>query len=122
MFADPQVITINGSAKSLVRIGSGNGTAEYLLRSSTEEFRMNIRNTTYTDKKRAVQMDRHNVEFVHTVFGVSPAVDVKRKTYFVFENQKGDTLTDPVYDASGLLSWAVASSNAALTKMVNYEA
>lgn len=122
MFADPQVITINGVGKSLNRIGSGNGTSEYLLRTATEEFRLNIRNTSYTDKKRAVQMDRHNVEFVHTVFGVAPAVDMKRKTYFVFENQKGDTLTDPVLDASGLLAWATATSNAALTKLVNYEA
>lgn len=121
MFADPQTITINGVAKNLVKINQGDGRSSYLLRSSTEEFRLEIRNTTYTDKKRQIQMDRHNVEFVHTVFGVSPAIDTKRKIYFVFENQKGDTLTDPVYDAAGLLSWAIANTNANLTKLVNFE-
>lgn len=122
MFADPQTLTVNAVAKALVKIASGNGTSEYLLRSATDEFRLNIRNTTYTDKKRLVKIDRHNIEFVHTVFPVAPAtLSTVRKTYVVIENQQGDTLTDPVNVASALLAWATASSNANLTKLMNYE-
>lgn len=123
MFADPQTLTVNAVAKALNRIGSGNGTAEYLLRSSTDEFRLNIRNTSYTDKKRAVKIDRHNVEFVHTVFPVAPAtLSTMRKAYVVIENQQGDTLADPTYVASALFAWLTASTNANITKLMNYEA
>lgn len=122
MFADPQTLTVNSVAKALNRISSGQGSSEYLLRSATEEFRLNIRNTSYTDKKRQVVIDRHNVESVHTVFPVAPSlVSQVRKTYFVIENQRGDTLTDPVYLASALFTWATASSNANTTKLINYE-
>jgi hypothetical protein len=123
MFADPQTLTVNAVAKALNKIGSGNGTSEYLLRTATDEFRLNIRNTSYADKKRqGVMIDRHNVEFVHTVFPVAPAtLSTVRKTYVVIENQRGDTLTDPVYVASALLSWLTASTNANITKLVNYE-
>jgi len=122
MFADPQTLTVNAVAKVLNRIGTGQGSSEYLLRSSTEEFRLNIRNTSYTDKKRGVIIDRHNVEFVHTVFAVAPAtLSSVRKSYVVIENQRGDTLTDPTYVASALCSWLVASTNANITKLMNYE-
>jgi hypothetical protein len=52
MFADPSVVTINAVAKNLVRINQDKYSSEYLLRSSTEEFRLNIRNSSYADKKR----------------------------------------------------------------------
>jgi hypothetical protein len=122
MFADPQTLTVNSVAKALNKIGVGNGTSEYLLRTSTDEFRLNIRNTSYTDKKRDVQIDRHNVEFVHTVFPVAPAThSLVRKAYVVIENQKGDTLTDPTYVASALFAWLTASTNANITKLMNLE-
>lgn len=122
MFADPQTLTVNAVAKALAKIGQGDGSSEYLLRSTTDEFRLNIRNTNYTDKRRGVQVDRHNVEFVHTVFPVAPAtLSTIRKAYFVIENQRGDTLVDPTYVASALFAWATASSNANITKLVNYE-
>jgi hypothetical protein len=122
MFADPQTLTINGVASNLNRIGSGANSSEYLLRTATGELRLNIRNTSYTDKKRGVLIDRHNCEFVYTIFPIAPAtLSTVRKTYFIVENQQGDTLVDPVYAASALLGWATSGSNAALTKLVNYE-
>jgi hypothetical protein len=122
MFADPQTLTVNAVAKALAKIGQGQGSSEYLLRSTLDEFRLNIRNTSYTDKKRGVIIDRHNVEFVHTVFPVAPAtLSVIRKTYTVIENQRGDTLTDPTYVASALFTWLTTSSNANITKLMAYE-
>lgn len=122
MFADPQTLTVNAVAKALAKIGQGNGTSEYLLQSTTDEYRLNIRNTSYTDKKRGVKISRHNVEFVHTVFPVAPAtLSTIRKAYVVIENQQGDTLADPTYVASALFTWLTASTNANITKLINFE-
>jgi hypothetical protein len=83
---------------------------------------MFIRNTNYTDKKRSVGIDRHNVEVRVTVFPVAPAtLSTVRKSYFVIENQQGDTLTDPVNVTAAMFAWGTASTNAALTKLMNQE-
>jgi len=119
MFADPAVVTINSVAKNLVRINQDKYSSEYLLRTSTEEFRLNIRNTSYTDKKRSVVIDRHNVELIHTVFPVSPATkSTVRKTYTIIENERGDTLVDPRYIAVGLFSYLTAGN---IDKLMNFE-
>jgi hypothetical protein len=121
-FADPAVVTINGAAKSLVRVKQDGYSSEYLLTSSTDEYRMNVRNSSFTDKKRGVGVNRHNVELIHTIFPVAPAtLSVIRKVYMVVENQQGDTLTDPVNEVLGLLSYFSASSGANVTKMLNQE-
>jgi hypothetical protein len=122
MFSDPQTLTVNVTGKSLVRINQDQYSSEYLLRSATNEFRLKIRNSTYRDKARNVLIDRHNVEFTEVVFPVAPAtLSTVRKTYFVVENQQGDTLTDPTYDAAALFNWAIASTNANITKLLNFE-
>lgn len=122
MLADPTTITINGVGKALVRINQDGYSSEYLLRSATEEYRLKVRNNTRYDKARGVQIDRHNAELIHTIFPVAPAtLSVIRKSYFVFENQNGDTVTDPVLELAGLCAWATASTNANLTKMVGNE-
>lgn len=122
MFADPTSVTINAVARSLVKINQDAYSSEYLLRESTKETRLRIRNTSYLDKARKVMIDRHNVELTETIFPVAPAtLSTIRKVYFVVENQQGDTLTDPVYNAAGLFAWATASTNANLTKLMNFE-
>jgi hypothetical protein len=122
MFADPQTLTVNSVAKNLVRINQDQYSSEYLLRSTTNEFRLKIRNSSYLDKARKVMIDRHNVEFTETVFPVAPAtLSTVRKTYIVLENQQGDTLADPTYDAAALFVWLTASTNANITKLMNFE-
>jgi len=121
MLADPAVITINAVAKNLVRIRQDNYSAEYLLRSSTEEHRFNVRNTTGVNRKTGIKTDRHNAELIHTVFATSTTPDIVRKSYVVIENQQGDTLVDPTYVAAGLMSFLTASSNANITKLMNFE-
>ena len=122
MFADPAVVTINGVAKSLQRINQDGYSSEYLLRSPTEEFRLNVRNSTYLPKGTTRKVHRHNIELIHTVFPVAPAVEsTVRKTYAVIENQQGDTLADPTNVAAGIFAFLTASTNANITKMMNFE-
>jgi len=119
MFADPAVVTINAVAKNLVRINQDKYSSEYCLRTATEEFRLNIRNTFYTDKKRGVVIDRHNAELIHTVFPVAPAtLSTIRKVYSVIENQRGDTLTDPRNVALGLFAYLTSAN---IDKLMNFE-
>jgi len=121
MFASPAVITINGVAKSLERVNQDRYSSEYLLRTPTEQFQLNIRNTNYKDK-RGITVDRHNAELIHTIFAVAPAVNSTiRKAYVVIENQQGDTLVDPMHDSVGLLSFLTATSGANITRMLNFE-
>jgi len=119
MFADPAVVTINAVAKNLVRINQDKYSSEYMLRSATEEHRLNIRNTSYVDKKRGVAIDRHNVELIHTVFAVAPAtLSTVRKVYAVIENQQGDTLVDPRNVALGLFAFL---ASAKIDQLLNLE-
>lgn len=122
MFADPQSVTVNAVAKSMQKINQDKYSSEYLLVSATDEFRLHIRNTSSKNKQRNVVINRHNVELTHTVFPVAPAtLSTIRKVYFVIENQQGDTLTDPTNVASALFAWAIASTNANITKLMNFE-
>lgn len=119
MFADPSVVTVNAVAKNLVRINQDKYSSEYMLRTATDEFRLSLRNSSYTDKKRGVTIDRHNAELIQTVFPVAPATTSHvRKAYVVIENQQGDTLLDPRYVAAGLL---VFLTNANIDKLMNFE-
>lgn len=119
MFADPAVVTINAVAKNLVRINQDKYSSEYMLRSAADEIRLNIRNSSYTDKKRGTVIDRHNAEIVQTVFPVAPAtLSTVRKTYVVIENQRGDTLVDPRHVAVGLLAFLTSAN---IDKLMNFE-
>jgi hypothetical protein len=119
MFTDPAVVTVNAVAKNLVRINQDRYSSEYLLRSSTDEFRLRIRNSSRTEKATGIRIDRHNVELTHTLFAVAPATrSYKRFAYVVFENQEGDTLTDPQYVTSALLAFLTAAN---ITKLMNLE-
>jgi hypothetical protein len=122
MFADPQTLTVNAVAKALVRINQDGYGSVYLLRSAADEFKLTIKNLSRLDKQRGVIIDRHTVEFIHTVFPVAPATLASvRKVYTVIENQQGDTLTDPSYVATALYAWLTASSSVNIGKLLNFE-
>lgn len=119
MFADTLTITVNAVAKALIRINQDGYSSEYFLREATQEFSLRIRNTDYTDKTRGVKVSRHNVEFIQTVYPVAPAISsTVRKAYYVFENDLGDTVVDPVKTALGLAGFLTEAN---LTKMANKE-
>jgi hypothetical protein len=119
-FPDTITFTINAVAKILTRIKDDGYSSEYRLRNANvEEFRANIRNSTYLDKVTGRNVDRHSVELLHTVFAVDPAtIPTVRKSYFVLENQAVDTVVDPTKFAVGLVGFLTESN---ITKLVNYE-
>jgi hypothetical protein len=120
MFSDPLTVTINAVAKNLIRINQDGYSSEYLLKEADGEYRLRIRNSTYSDSKRGGKsVDRHNVELIHMLYPVAPAVyPTIRKDYHVFEMDVGDTAANMAKLVAGLSAFM---SEANATKMINFE-
>lgn len=120
MFADTITITINSVAKVLSRINQDSYSSEYFLRETTQDFRLKLRNSTYTDKARGgKKIDRHNVELVQTIYAVSPAVyNTVHKAYAVFENEQGVAIVDSAKFTAGTYAFLTEAN---ITKMLNFE-
>jgi hypothetical protein len=124
MFADTITFTdIHGTEDFvLTRVNQDKYSSEYRLITDLKRVSLVIRNTTRFDKASGMTFDRHNVEMSELIYPVSPAtVSTTRKAYFTFEVQQGDVLTGPVQLMAALAGWAIASSNANLTKLVAFE-
>jgi hypothetical protein len=120
MFSDTVTVTINAIDKTMSRINQDKYSSEYLLRGTTDEFRLRIRHSEYTDKARGgAVVDRHNVELVQTVYPVAPATkSTIRKAYIVLENERGDGLNDPLNFDLGFAGFLSVPN---LTKLINWE-
>jgi len=119
MFADTLTITINSVAKVLTRVNQDGYSSEYLLRETTGEFRLKIRNSTYTDKARNVVVNRHNTELTQTVYAVAPAtVNTVRKFYAVLENDSTSLVVDDAKFGAGAVAFLTEAN---LTKQLNWE-
>lgn len=120
MFSDPLTITVNAVAKNMIRINQDGYSSEYLLRETAGEYRARIRNSSYTDKTRGgVKVERHNIEFVYTIYPVSPATfPTIRKVYHVFEQDTGD---DSALMAKTVAALSAFVTEANATKMLNFE-
>jgi hypothetical protein len=121
MLTDPLSVTIDGDIFALNRINQDGYSSEYLLVSSTMEYRVRVRNSSFLDKAYNVTRNRHNVELTQTIYPAGATPAKIRKAYIVFENQQGDTLDDPVNVAAGLCGLLTESTNAVLTKVINFE-
>jgi thermostable 8-oxoguanine DNA glycosylase len=120
-FADTITITINSVAKVLNRINQDGYSSEYLLKETTGSFRLFIRNTTYTNKSGRL-VDRHNVEFLQTIYAVAPSeINTVRKSYMVIENEQKDVAADVKLFNDGYVAFFTASSGANITKLLNFE-
>jgi len=119
MFADTLTITINSVAKVLTRVNQDGYSSEYLLREATGDFRLKLRNSSYTDKSRGVVVDRHNIEFVYTIYPVAPStLSVIRKYYSVLENDHVDDVTADSQFAAGITAFQTAAN---YVKLLNWE-
>lgn len=119
-FPDTITITVNAVAKTLTRIKDDGYGSEYRLRNANvEEFRLTIKNASYTDRATKRLVDRHSVEFLHTVYPVLPSeIPTVRKSYLVLENQSVDTIIEPTKFALGFVGFFTEPN---ITKLVNFE-
>lgn len=108
-FGTTAAIVINSITKTLNRIRDDGYSSEYLLRTATEEFRMNVRHSNSIKKTSNPLLrgvDRHNIEVVHRIFATATTSEIVRKTYTVIENAPGDVIADVSLFAQGVLSYA----------------
>ena len=121
MFLDPMTLTINGDPADLNRINQDGYSSEYLLRNETDEYRLTVRNTTYSPKgNKAVIVERHNVQLIHTVFPVAPETrSTVSKAYFVIESDQGKSPVAVHNVVSALAAFVGDPAN--VTKLLKFE-
>lgn len=111
MFPNTLTITIDGVAKVLTKLTEQNYSSEYRLREASGNMTLKIRHSSFADKARGGRsVDRHNVEFVHTVYGTGDDPNTIRKTYFVIENDVRDTDADVVKTSLGFFGFATQAN------------
>lgn len=108
-FGATLTLTINSVAKVLNRIRDDGYSSEYLLRSTTEEYRVQIRHS-HTDPKttdsRLRGVDRHNMEITQVIFATSTTPEIRRKAYTVFELSPGDDMSVGSLFVQGAFAYA----------------
>lgn len=108
-----------GGDKVLIKINQDSYSSEYLLRSSTDEYRARIRHSKAApNAQRPYEADRHNFEVVQTIFAAGAVPQYERKFYFVIETQPGDTAT---VLADAIADLMILSTNAFLVSLNGWE-
>lgn len=103
MLTSPISITIDGVAHSLSRINNDNFSSVYLKKAAGLEFRLTIRHT-YEGKDGPGQMERHNVDLVHTTWDAE-GVPTVRQSYHVIRNPRAVDPDGVADDTVGLNAW-----------------
>lgn len=118
MLGDTISITINSVAKVLSKINQDSYSAEYVLRSTTEEFRMKVRHSLEKPSLLTTGLDRHNVELTHTVYATATVPKIVRQVYGVIRNLASDDATQVGYLQVGLNGFMTAAN---VAKLYNWE-
>jgi len=111
--ANTIVVAVNAVNKTLKRINQDKYSTEYYLRESDQEYTVNIRHTRENPGKDGTQFDRHNVEFIHTIFATESTPAFTRVQYIVTRNTRADDYATVAYDITGLADLVKASGNIA---------
>lgn len=107
-------VTINGTAKTLLRIGTVPGSefsSRYYLREASREFTLNVRHSKEKPSKDLRQFDHHNVELIETVFATDVAPAQDRVAYVVFRNRRDDDYQKAAYIDEALLDLVADTGN-----------
>lgn len=117
--ADPQSITIAGSANSLQRTGAGQDQGTFRKDDSSIEL--------LASHKMGNRV-RHTVRLNHNKVAVDPLVPTVNRPYSMscivtvdVPNNQGYTLAEQKDVITGFLSWFTASTGANLTKILGGE-
>lgn len=121
MFADTIVIPFSSGNITVTKINQDNFGSTYRFNDATHEVKLSIRHSRTTAKNGKPSYDRHNFELVETVYATSTVPEFYRKSYGVIEQLPGDVATGCTVNTNALANWLIASTNAALVKLGNWE-
>jgi len=102
--SSPITITVNAIAKVLPRINQDNYGSVYRLKEADDEWQLTIRHS-YEGKPGPLQMERHNVDFVHTRFVGTDRTPVVTQTYTIMRNPRAYDPVDTTNIAKALAVW-----------------
>jgi hypothetical protein len=118
-FGDTITITINSVAKVLNKINQDGYTSEYLLRETTGEFSLKIRNSRDKTLVNGFPQERHYVTFSHTVYavaGVSPSYFRQISATLLYD--KTDVKATHLLEDVGFVAWLTSSN---MGKLIDWE-
>jgi hypothetical protein len=118
MLGDTISLTYNAVAKVLSKINQDAYSAVYLLRSSTEEFRLNVRHITESAKAGVVPFERHSFELTHTVFATPTTLEVIDITSFAARCKRGSDPAVSLLTAKASVAWL---TDANIAKLIAWE-
>lgn len=113
MLGDTLTFTVNAVAKVVKKINQDSFTAEYLLRETTQEFRVKVRHSKEKALVSGLPMDRHNVELTQTIYpSVTYPTGLVRQAYIVIRNANNDSATEVDYLSDALADWTKTNAPA----------
>lgn len=118
MITDPSSFPLSSGAISLTRINQDGYTSEWRYQTSLVRYTFRVRHSKVPAKKAEPAKDRHNVEIVRTTFAAGTVAEYNEKTYFVVEMLTSSTSVEL---PNALCTWLTATTNAQLTKLINWE-
>jgi hypothetical protein len=118
MLGNTLTLPLTGGDVVLVKINQDAYSSEYALRTSTIVWRAKIRHSNVKATATAPAYDRHNFEVVKTTLATDTVPEFYQKFFFVDERKPGDT---GVVLADGIADLMIASSNAFLASLVQWE-
>jgi hypothetical protein len=117
MLGNTLTLPITGGDVVLVKVNQDSYSSEYALRTSTIVWRAKIRHSQVKSPS-GVMYDRHNFEVVKTTLATESVPEFYNKFFFVDERKPGDTV---VTLADGICDLSIATSNAFLASLVQWE-
>lgn len=104
-------VPVNAVNKVLKRVKQDEYWTQYMLRETLEKWTVNVRHTKEAPNKSGVSFDRHNVEFIHTVFATATTPERNDVTYVVIRNEESDDYTKVGYDITAVADLIKVAGN-----------
>lgn len=117
MLADPQTLTVNAVAKNCPRINQDNNSSKYRLKSTTDEYILEIRHTDGKISKGQIG-EGHTVKVTYTQFATSTTPEYTFVTWLTFQNPDGFDLTQAKNVVLALCAYATGAN---IDKFLNGE-
>lgn len=113
----PLVLTVNSISRSFTRVSDDNGSSKYMFKGAGFDFQINIRHSK-EGKVGPGQMERHNVEFIHTNYAGTPLVPIIRNAFMTWRMPVGEDPATVLIALDAILS-LVDTDKVALTAWAN---
>jgi hypothetical protein len=119
MLGNTLTLPHSGGDLVLVKINQDAYSSEYLLKEALQEHRVRIRHSKTSVTTSRPSYDRHNVEYVETIYAVADgAAEHTRKFYIVIEQLPNDT---DVENADAVADLMILTTNAFLDSLMGWE-